>query len=82
MNAYEFIRKYNLTVEILHNPRPDGSDYWEIRIKGTPNVLCKLTFKKDTYTLGEMYEHIYKQFAEAITNLTLDNGLPVPKLDI
>ncbi len=81
MNIHEFVRKYNQTIELLHNPRPDGSDYWEARIKGTPGVYTKVTFKKDTYTRGEMFDYVYLLLTDAITNLTLDDGLPVPKLD-
>ncbi len=82
MNIHEFVRKYNLTVELLHNPRPDGSDYWEARIKGTPDSSIKATFKKDTYILEEMFDYVYRRLAEAITNSTLNSGLIVPKLDI
>ncbi len=81
MNIHEFVRKYNLTVELLHNPRPDGSDYWEARIKGTLDVIIKATFEKDTHTRGEMFDYVYLHLTDSITNLTLDNGLRVPKLD-
>ncbi len=75
INIHEFVRMFNLTVELLHNPRPDGSDYWEARIKGTPDVFIKATFKKDTHTRGEMLDYVYLLLTDAITKNTLKPGI-------